>query len=429
MKQHKQSFAFPPRELQDIKRRMLYWAARYNILLFLDSNSYPDTHGAFDCICAAGATDSFTAGPDVLQQLAAQQQSWLFGHICYDFPNNQDRIPSLHQASLSFPELIFFKPEIVCYIRRDTHEVVIESSSRTPECIWHEICSMRLPGSISLPEIRFKKRISQADYLDIIARLKKHIIDGDCYEINFCNEAFCDNAVIDPLPVFDQLNRLSPAPFAAYYRMEDHYLMCASPERYLRQEQQQLIAQPIKGTARRDILNPEQDALLKDALQQSIKERAENVMITDLMRNDLARCCETGSVAVEELFGIYSFPQVHQMISTITGTLRSDKDLADILQATFPMGSMTGAPKHMVMQLIEQYEQARRELFSGTVGYISPDGNFDFNVVIRSLFYNARNHYLSYQTGGAITYESDAAQEWEETLLKASAIEKVFTPA
>jgi para-aminobenzoate synthetase component 1 len=149
-------------------------------------------------------------------------------------------------------------------------------------------------------------------------------------------------------------------------------------------------------------------------------------MVVDLVRNDLSRICKAGSVKVDELFGIYSFPQVHQMISTISGELETDKDWIDCIEATFPMGSMTGAPKKRVMELIEQYEQTRRGLFSGAIGYVKPTGDFDFNVVIRSIFYNETGKYISFQTGGGITYNSDAELEYEESLLKASAMMKVL---
>ena len=149
-------------------------------------------------------------------------------------------------------------------------------------------------------------------------------------------------------------------------------------------------------------------------------------MIVDLVRNDLSRCSETGSINVDELFGIYSFPQVHQMISTVSGTMKT-RAFTDAIRYSFPMGSMTGAPKFKVMELIDKYERSRRELFSGTVGYITPDGDFDFSVIIRSLFYNAATRYLSYQTGGAITYDSNAEQEWEEMRLKAWALERIFS--
>ena len=219
---------------------------------------------------------------------------------------------------------------------------------------------------------------------------------------------------------------MSPTPFACFYKLEDQYLLCASPERYLQKKGNTLISQPIKGTIKRDLLNEEADKQLIARLQQSEKDRSENVMVVDLVRNDLSRVCKEGTVEVEELFGVYSFPQVHQMISTIKGELKEGINLADVLKASFPMGSMTGAPKRRVLELIEQFERTKRGLYSGAVGYIDPEGNYDFNVVIRSLFYNATTRYLNYQVGGGITFYSDAEKEYEECLLKASAIQQVL---
>lgn len=429
MNRHKKSFRFSPESLNEIKKRMLHWANQCNILLFLDSNQYAHTNGTYECLCGAGTLTEVRNDNGQLSGLNEnfeRHKDWLFGHINYDFKNKLERLKSDHASHYEFDEIHFFQPETVCYILRNECEIHIESAYKNPEEIWQEIQQQTieiLAGNE--PEISFQKRIEESEYLDIINKLKDHIINGVCYEINFCNEAFCENASINPLVAFQKLNILSPAPFAAYYKSFGQHLMCASPERYLRKEADKIIAQPIKGTARRsadDLMDKE----LQYNLSNSIKERAENVMIVDLMRNDLARFCELDSVIVEELFGIYTFPQVHQMISTISGKLKNEYNLFDALRLSFPMGSMTGAPKIMVMNLIEKYENARRELFSGCVGYISPDGNFDFNVIIRSLFYNQNSKYLSYQTGGAITFNSDPKQEWEETLLKAMALEKVF---
>ena len=160
----------------------------------------------------------------------------------------------------------------------------------------------------------------------------------------------------------------------------------------------------------------------KEELFHSDKDRSENVMVVDLVRNDLSKVCEEGTVKVDELYGIYSFPQVHQMISTVSGELKKNISFTEIIKATFPMGSMTGAPKKRVMELIEQYEKTKRGIFSGCLGYISPNGDFDFNVVIRSIMYNASSNYLSFQAGSAITFYSDPEKEWEECLLKAEAI-------
>jgi len=277
-----------------------------------------------------------------------------------------------------------------------------------------------------LPKITFQLNISKDKYLQTVDRLREHIAAGDCYEINFCCEGFSKNETIDPLQVFIRLNEVAPAPFAAFYRHDERYMMCASPERYLYKQEGKIVSQPIKGTAKRSV-DEKMDEANKAFLKSSVKEQAENVMIVDLVRNDLARSCEVKSVRVEELCGIYSFPQVHQMISTVSATLAPGSPFTNAIKYSFPMGSMTGAPKIKVMELIEQYERTARGLYSGCVGYISPRSDFDFNVVIRSLFYNKKGKYLSYQTGGAITFDSDPELEWEEMRLKALAMEKIFS--
>jgi para-aminobenzoate synthetase component 1 len=350
---------------------------------------------------------------------------WVFGHICYDHKNILERkLVSSHPPKTGFPLTHFFVPQTVCYINKEQTMLTIESFD-DPHSIYQAINEVAIEPDAGIPSLLFNKVVGRQQYLDAIGKLRTHIGDGDCYEINYCNEGFCEHAEVEPLAVFNALNKLSPAPFAAYYRLGDQYMMCASPERYLKREGDGILSQPIKGTARRDA-DAVVDAAIKEQLRNDVKERAENVMIVDLVRNDLARCSETGSIAVEELFGIYSFPQVHQMVSTVTGKLKETTTFEDVIRYTFPMGSMTGAPKYKVMQLIDNYEMSRRELFSGTVGYIAPDGDFDFNVVIRSLFYNSATKYLFYQTGGAITYDSDAEKEWEEMRLKAWALERIF---
>jgi len=362
-----------------------------------------------------------------LQQLHDEKQDWIFGHLNYDCKNLlEPKLTTTLPANTGFPLFHFFIPETVCYINSEQTVLTVETIG-DPKLIYEAICkSDDVPFKSPIPKVQFTKAIEKDEYIDTIATLRKHIADGDCYEINFCNKGFCEKAEVIPLQVFHALNVLSPAPFAAFYRLHDQYMMCTSPERYLRKAGSKILSQPIKGTARRDI-DKTRDDQIKETLRMDIKERAENVMIVDLVRNDLARCCEVGSVEVEELFGIYSFPQVHQMISTVSGTLRAEVPFTDAIRHSFPMGSMTGAPKFKVMQLIDKYERSARGLFSGTLGYITPTGDFDLNVVIRSLFYNAATGYLSYQAGGAITYDSDADREWEEMCLKAWALERIFS--
>jgi para-aminobenzoate synthetase component 1 len=410
---------------------MLDWSRQFSILAFLDSNSYRLTQSSYECLLAAGSAAEVICregdGLSAVQSLHEARHDWMFGHISYDYKNLlEPGLNTRHIDTGDFPLLHFFIPQTVCYINKEQTTLTIETFG-DPGLIYADIVKYTntAPGSV-VPAVRFVPAIDKEEYIETIKKLRTHIAEGDCYEINFCSKADCSNVIVDPLQVFNKLNALSPAPFAACYRLNNDYLMCASPERYIRKDGRSIMSQPIKGTARRD-KDAATDQLIKEKLRADPKERAENVMIVDLVRNDLSRCCETGSVKVDELFGIYSFPQVHQMISTISGRLRVGVPLMDPVRYSFPMGSMTGAPKYKVMQLIDNYEQSARGLFSGTVGYITPDGDFDFNVVIRSLFYNSTTQYLSYQTGGAITYDSDPGKEWDELRLKAWAMERIFT--
>jgi para-aminobenzoate synthetase component 1 len=202
-------------------------------------------------------------------------------------------------------------------------------------------------------------------------------------------------------------------------------IFCGSPERYLNKAGSTLKSQPIKGTARR-LANPEEDEKIKEELRASEKERAENVMIVDLVRNDLTKCALPGTVKVDELCGIYSFEQVHQMISTVSCQLAEGTTLSHILRSSFPMGSMTGAPKIRAMQLIESFEQTRRGVYSGSVGYIAPNGDFDLILIIRTMLYDADQKYLSFQVGSAITHQAIPEIEYDECLLKAKAILQVL---
>ncbi|HEU4607493.1 MAG TPA: anthranilate synthase component I family protein, partial [Chitinophagaceae bacterium] len=268
--------------------------------------------------------------------------------------------------------------------------------------------------------------LSREDYLDKVEALQQHIRRGDCYEINFCQEFYLENIHADPIALYRRMTAASPNPFSALYRVQDAHLVCASPERFIQKTGDAIISQPIKGTIQRSSSAADADELNRQALASSSKDRAENVMIVDLVRNDFSRICSDGSVQVEELFGIQTFPQVHHLVSTVRGMLRTDIDFAAIIRACFPMGSMTGAPKKRVMELIDTYEVSRRGIFSGAVGYIDPKGDFDFNVVIRSIMYNAQTGYLSYQAGSGITHYSNPQLEYDECLLKASAIKKVL---
>lgn len=405
---------------------MLDWSNQFNICCLLDNHQYLSRYNSVECLLAVEAVTVLDATAEALTQVKIFQEKindWIFGHVSYDFKNQLEPLSSNHPDHIGFPEIFFFQPETV--IQLSQKEVEISTLSGNPEAIYSAILQWQSAITPSSPII-VQPKISKEEYLSIIQQLKKHIQYGDCYEINFCQEFFSDNTSIDPVTTYQQLTQLSPSPFACYYKLHNKYLMCASPERYIKKTGSHLIAQPIKGTVRRDLINNATDELLQLQLKESAKETSEHVMIVDLMRNDFSKICIEGSVCVEELFGIYSFPQVFQMISTIAGELKKEISFTEVLKATFPMGSMTGAPKRKVMELIEEYEKTRRGLYSGCVGYISPNKDFDFNVVIRSILYNASNQYVSYQVGSAITFNSNAEKEYEECLLKAEAIRKVL---
>ncbi|HRP54703.1 anthranilate synthase component I family protein [Agriterribacter sp.] len=420
--------SFPVHDFLQVKEQMLSWANQFSICCFLDDHQYRLPEHSFECILAANAQSILRAGPhnafELLQIFIDQHNDWCFGHLGYDLKNGIEALESGNTDLLKFDDLFFFVPEFIL-ILRDT-ELLVGMKAPGHETIANAVFNAPpIPRGAGL-HIEIKSRFSRPDYINTVHKLQQHILRGDCYEINFCQEFYHENAVIDPLQVYRSLSNESPNPFSCYYKLEDKYLLCASPERYLRKTGNKVISQPIKGTMHRNGSNAGADILNKDALRQSAKERSENIMIVDLVRNDLAKVCIEGSVKVDELTGIYAFPQVYQMISTISGEIHNQASLTDLFKATFPMGSMTGAPKKRVMQLIEQYERTRRGLFSGSVGYISPERNIDFNVVIRSILYNASNRYLSFQTGSAITYYSNAEAEYEECILKAAAIKKVL---
>ena len=426
MNRNTESFAI--NNFKELKVQMLNWANQFNICTFLDNHQYHTKHNSVECLLAVDAIQIINASKNSLHQLkdfCSTQKDWLFGHVGYDFKNYIEPLTSKHPDGIQFSDFFFFQPNTVVELKQN--EIIISSVDNNPIEIFEEIKQQPIVNTYyKAPIINFQPKIDKQEYLTIINKLKEHLQRGDCYEINFCQEFFAENIAIDALATYNKLVDISPNPFSCFYKMEDKYLLCASPERYVKKEGTTIISQPIKGTYKRNLLNPITDNANKIALQQSTKDKSENVMVVDLVRNDLSKICKQGSVVVEELFGVYTFPQVHQMISTVKGIVNDDVDFADVLKATFPMGSMTGAPKKRVMELIEQYEQTKRGIYSGCVGYINPQQDFDFNVVIRSLLYNSTNKYLSYQVGGGITFYSNAENEYEECLLKAEAMKKVF---
>jgi para-aminobenzoate synthetase component I len=415
-------------DIANFKQQLLNWANRFGSCCFLDSHGYDLPHQKAQCLVAVGSVAAIELAADgqALERLQefvdAHQGQWLFGHLGYDLKNEIEQLSSTHKDEIGFADACLFVPEVV--LQWQDHELHISSQGQSASAIFDAIARESLIEPTS-NDFSFAARISREDYIQKINHLKNHLQRGDCFEINFCQEFYCADATVDAAALFVSLCQVSPNPFACFYKNNDRYLFCASPERYITKKGPHILSQPIKGTAKRVVLDELLDAQTKNALQSSAKDKSENVMVVDLVRNDLSKVCEEGSVQVDELFGVYSFPQVHQMISTVSGTLLPDANFSSIIRASFPMGSMTGAPKKRVMELIEQYETSRRGIFSGAVGYIDPAGDFDWNVVIRSLMYNAQTRYLSYQVGSGITIYSEAEQEYDECLMKAEAMRKV----
>lgn len=419
-------YPFPIENIETFKLQLLEISNLVTHFCYLDSNNYPNyPYSTFGSLFAIDAIDVISVNKNCLSQLERFQQQhkdWLFGFLNYDLKNEiEPALQSNNTDHIGNVLLHFFVPKYLVKIENNKVEIGVNNESALDEFNNLILFSNELRTHNSQLTINIQHRISKQDYISTINKIKNHIQFGDIYEMNFCQEFYAENIEINPVLVFQKLNMLSKAPFTSFFRNENNYLLCASPERFLKRQQNTLISQPIKGTRKR-IKNEKEDNHIKQQLFFDEKERSENVMIVDLVRNDFSRIAIKDTVEVDELFGIYSFEQVHQMISTISCKIENNVSFSTIINAVFPMGSMTGAPKMAAMQLIEQYEACKRGLFSGAVGYLTPKGNFDFNVVIRSILYNHENKYVSIQAGSAITIDCDAEKEYEECLLKAKAM-------
>lgn len=422
--------------LEDVDRfksNLLEWSRQFDEVVWLDGNAHRQKYTSFDALLAVDALTSIrTDSRQAFKDLSDYQEStndWIFGYLSYDLKNDQEDLSSNNYDGLEFPELYFFQPKRL--IKIDGKKAVFSYLPAIDDEIEADfddishIADRKENAQSTSKNIRIRLRIFKDQYFAQVNSLLQHIKRGDIYEANFCQEFYAQRTEIDPLTTYRKLNKISNAPFATFCKFFDNYLLCASPERYLRKEGQKVISQPIKGTAKRD-RNEMLDNELKRQLRQDPKERSENIMIVDLVRNDLSKNAIKGSVQVEELCQVYSYEQVHQMTSTVSAQLRKEVSPVDVIRESFPMGSMTGAPKISAMKLIEQHESFKRGLYSGAVGYFDPEDNFDFNVVIRSILYNATKKYVSFSVGSAITAMARPEKEYEECLLKAKAMREVL---
>lgn len=417
--------------IQDFKNQLLIWSQQFEDAVWLDSNNYKQQYSSYDAILAVdgitGIQTDYHQGFEKLKDYYTTTNDWIFGYLTYDLKNDIEPLASKNYDALGFPDLYFFQPKKIFLIKGNQIEThYLKGVSNELEQDLENITKNKHKVQ-SKPNktIKIKLRTPKEAYFQKVKNILARINRGDIYETNFCQEFYAENTVINPLETYKNLNAISKPPFASFLKMDDKYILCASPERYIKKEADTIISQPIKGTAKR-AKNKAADTKLKTDLQADEKERSENIMIVDLVRNDLSKTALKGSVKVTELCKIYTFDQVHQMISTVTSQVANNTHPVDIIKSTFPMGSMTGAPKISAMHIIEELEDAKRGVYSGAIGYLTPTGNFDFNVVIRSILYNTTTNYVSYSVGGAITAKSDPLKEYEECLLKAKAMRTVL---
>lgn len=418
------------KDSEHFKTQLLLWSQQFEDIVWLDSNNYQQLHSQYDAVLAVDAmtliqTDYQNAF-ERLKEYQSMTKDWLFGYLSYDLKNDVEDLRSDNFDGLDFPDLYFFQPKKIFLLKGN--RLTMSYMRMVDDEFEEDIEAIRnhpVNNGLIKNDVKIHLRIHKDEYFEKINQVLAHIHRGDIYEANFCQEFYAENTEINPVETYKKLNTISKPPFATFLKQRDKYLLSASPERYIKKQGNTIISQPIKGTAKRSD-NKEEDELLKENLRTDQKERSENIMIVDLVRNDLSKTAVKGSVTVEELCEIYSFDQVHQMISTVTSEIPETLHPVGVIESTFPMGSMTGAPKISAMQIIENLEVTKRGLYSGSVGYFTPDGDFDFNVVIRSILYNAENKYVSYSVGGAITAKSEPLKEYEECLVKAKAMREVL---
>ncbi|MDG1724953.1 MAG: anthranilate synthase component I family protein [Bacteroidia bacterium] len=404
--------------LDAFKKLAYHFTSNYNYKCILDScrlktGAY---EGKYEFLAAFGA-EKVVQSPEELEK-DKNENNWFFGVIGYDLKNKFEDLSSLNSEIIHTPKLLFFVPKIIIGIDHEENVTLIKGV--LPPNFWHE-SEQNYPHRINPEEVPIIKE----DYLKKIKLIHELIREGEVYELNYCVPHKFTYEEFSPINFHIALINKSPVPMAAYFGSDSLHLCGASMERYLVKKEDKILSQPIKGTIKKGETIREDQALIATLLN-SEKDRAENVMIVDLVRNDLNKICQTSSVKVTELCEIYSYLQVHQMISTVEGKLNPNTSFTDILRATFPMGSMTGAPKIAAMKHIDELESFKRGWYSGSVGYIQPNGDFDFNVVIRSLLCDEDKKILNYCAGGAITIDSNPENEWDEIQVKTKAITEVL---
>jgi len=403
--------------LSDIKLKIYNFSGQFDTSCICDSNEMPSAYNIekYELLAGYGLNKLISSHNIDCWNEIGQSKQWILGQFNYQSPFNDTL------------KHFLFEPKFVLLIAKNSNKIELINNGIS-QTEFDELVNKFNQTGIEIEKtkaisLQFEALTTKEKYLKTVKQIKEDIYNGKYYEMNYCI-GFKSKPINTPLlPLFVKLNKESKAPFAAYLNTKHFAILCNSPERFIYKDADNLYSQPIKGTNKR---HPENNIEQMQLLQNDEKERAENVMIVDLVRNDLSKICETGTVKVEELFGTYAFKSLNHLISTIKGKLNEGNNIQSIIEALFPMGSMTGAPKKEVMLHIEKYENTPREIYSGCLGYIDPHKNFDFNVVIRSLEFQKTEQTFLYQVGSAITYDSIPEKEYDECLLKATNIQTLF---
>ena len=353
------------------------------------------------------------------------------GFFGYDLGRRIEKLPVIAADRDRLPEMMIGIYDWVVAVDHENRQAWLVAQGRSPQTgtLWNELLErLKSPvaGSFGQPlhaPHGFEASIEREEYRRQFGRIQAWIRAGDCYQVNY-TQRFDARVEGDGWQAYREMRALNPVPFGAFLQFDDLEILSFSPERFLKLEQGQVTTEPIKGTRPRSE-DPDEDRRLKEELSQSLKDRAENLMIVDLLRNDLGRVCEPGSIGVRDLFKVESFPTVHHMVSTVSGQLRDGEDAMSLLRACFPGGSITGAPKIRAMEIIEELEPARRGIYCGAIGHVGFNGDMDTSIVIRTLV--RRGDRAHYWVGGGIVADSDPDEEYQECLDKARAFRRYFS--
>ena len=415
---------FKIENINDFKDKLLFFSKSKENVILLDSNSKKNDYEFIFSYGKISELKSFDNSLDKLDNYIKQVDDWIFGFISYDLKDEIEGFKSKNLKYFDVPNLSFFQPSII-WVFDGVELKALYFDEKELFDVWNEINKIHIScdSNKSNPNVELKGRLSKEEYIKKIKNIKKRIKMGDTYELNFCFDFFNDNTKINPENTFKKLNKLTESPMSVYYKDHHLHVLSSSPERFIKRNKKTIISQPIKGTKKRG-KNIDEDVFLINSLKNSIKEKSENHMIVDLVRNDFSRIAKKGSVKVTELSKINTYKNIHQMVSTIEAQIENDMFFSTILKSTFPMGSMTGAPKIKTMKIIDELEETSRGIYSGAIGYIDPNKNFDFNVVIRTIIYDDKLSKISVNVGSGITFKSDPKDEYEECLTKIDALKK-----